>query len=127
MKIHITYSVSMMVKMFFILLTVPVTGQDYRINPGCFEKMTVTNEKGVNSKELETFPALKNDTLFFVKGKDNGKDLQIVKAEENTKDGWENTVEVGKDMNSPYYEGPFVWDQTTESWYITRSNFDKKQ
>lgn len=109
-----------------LLLPFGLQGQDFRLNPACFEKMVVTNEKGINSKELETFPYLWNDTLFFIQGKDNGKDYQIVKGEKNSKEGWESSREVPGNLNTPFFEGPFVYDFSTQHWLITRSNFNKK-
>lgn len=101
--------------------------QSLRLNAGCFERMTIENEKNVNSKNLETFPAWYRDSLAFIQGTDGGRDLQIAIAIEKSEDGWKGIRFFNKKINSSYFEGPFCWDIKNNKLYFTRTDASKKK
>ena len=104
-----------------------VKGQTLSLNDGCFEQMTLVNEKNINTKNLETFPTWLRDTLAFIQGIDGGKDMQIAAAKEKSGQGWQGSRYLNQKINSPYFEGPFCWDRTHDILYFTRSDYSKKK
>ncbi|MBP6694015.1 MAG: PD40 domain-containing protein, partial [Saprospiraceae bacterium] len=123
-----------MLRIFTILLTIFILmnggetlGQRFMLNKIYFEGMILTNQKEINTTGLETFPGLVNDSLYFIRSIDGGKDYELVKAASKTKDGWKGLEKLNEELNSPYFEGPFSVDKNSGVFYFTRSGYNKKK
>ena len=123
-----------MLRIFTILLTIFILmnggetlSQRFMLNKIYFEGMILTNQKEINTTGLETFPGLVNDSLYFIRSIDGGKDYELVKAASKTKDGWKGLEKLNEELNSPYFEGPFSVDKNSGVFYFTRSGYNKKK
>jgi outer membrane protein OmpA-like peptidoglycan-associated protein len=101
--------------------------QSLVLNKAGFEKMELTNQKNINTTGLETFPGLINDTLYFIRSIEGGKDYEMVKAKSLENDGWDGVEKLNKEINSPYFEGPFSYNKNTGTLYFTRSGYNKRK
>ncbi|MBK8623422.1 MAG: OmpA family protein [Saprospiraceae bacterium] len=104
-----------------------LSGQQKKLDVKSFDKIVLNNETQINTRGLETFPQWIGDTLAFVAGIDAGKDYQIVIASGKKDDKWSGYTELGKHINSNYFEGPFSYDTVHNILYFTRVDYDKKR
>jgi outer membrane protein OmpA-like peptidoglycan-associated protein len=131
--IYFTRNLKMKILNIFLLLlsAFVIKGQIY-FDSLILQRAAITNEKEINTENLEFCPSFYGDFILFVKSnKESGKDedmddyfLDLAYAAKNSKGNLSKNAFFSPVINSSMHEGQAAYDEINDKIYFTRSLYN---
>lgn len=131
----------LIMKKGFLLVTIGILGCLYKSSAQIIiaeEKVIVTNERRINSDELEYSPVFYKEGIVFIstrheslifevkdKNAEGRNIMSIYKAERDDEGFLQNPVPLADELITRVHEGPVTFDRTAEQIFFTRNEIQE--